>query len=494
MTPAPCASCGAEHAPAEGLCVACYARRERVPARPSGSRVAPAWPAPLDAAAYHGVVGDATRAIEPHSESDPAALLVTLLVLAGNLLGRHAFRRVEADEHYSNLYALVVGESAKARKGTSLGRSRALMRLADPDHDRERVLGGLSSAEGLVDAVRDPVTEQEWDRKAGEWRDKPTDPGVSDKRLMVVEPEFAAVLRTMDRKGNTLSAAIRNLWDRGEHRFMTKTSKTATTGAHVSVLAHITTDELRRELRQTDRANGFANRFLFVCARRSKLLPDGGALRERELRPLAEKVKSAGDHARRLTELDRDPAARERWHAAYPELSAGHPGMLGAVTSRGEAQVTRLAALYAVLDERDRIAVEHLDAALEVWRYCEASAAYVFGQSLGDPLADALLDALRDAGGRMTRTEVRDHFARHAEAARLAAAIGSLQAAGLVRVEQEDTGGRPAELLVLTDRDESDRSDQRSGAEDFGRFGRIGRAPAPGDQDHAGSATQSGAP
>lgn len=38
MTPAPCASCGAEHAPAEGLCVACYARREHSGERPAGDR------------------------------------------------------------------------------------------------------------------------------------------------------------------------------------------------------------------------------------------------------------------------------------------------------------------------------------------------------------------------------------------------------------------------------------------------------------------------
>jgi hypothetical protein len=50
--------------------------------------------------------------------------------------------------------------------------------------------------------------------------------------------------------------------------------------------------------------------------------------------------------------------------------------MLGAVTARAEAQ---LALIYAVLDGAALIARPHLEAALEVWRYCDESAAYIFG-------------------------------------------------------------------------------------------------------------------
>ncbi len=74
--------------------------------------------------------------------------------------------------------------------------------------------------------------------------------------------------------------------------------------------------------------------------------------------------------------------------------------MLGAVTARAEAIVMRLAVVYAVLDGRTHIGVEHLRAALAVWQYCEDSARYVFGDALGDPVADELLEALRGAAGR----------------------------------------------------------------------------------------------
>ncbi len=408
-------------------------------------------PAPMGDAAYHGVVGEIVRTIEPHTEADPAAVLVSLLVVTGNLLGRRAGYRVEGDWHGTNLFAVVVGETSKARKGTSLGRVRQVTRQADAQHDELRVMQGLSSAEGVVWQVRDPVSEPVFDDGAGEWVDKPTDPGVDDRRLLVIEPEFASVLRVMRREGNTLSAALRSLWDDGSHRFLTKTAaRTRATNAHVSILAHITSDELRRELGETDRANGFANRFIYVCARRSKLLPDGGQLADGDLASYAVPLMAAKRHAENLTELDRNDEARDLWHEVYADLSEGHPGMFGAITGRAEAQVIRLAVIFAVLDERDRITRPHLEAALEVWRYCEASAAYIFGESLGDPVADQILAELRQRGGRMARTDIRNVFSRHKRRGEIDGALDRLRAAGAVRIECEPTGGRPVGMIVLT--------------------------------------------
>ncbi|MBI4512277.1 MAG: hypothetical protein HY698_21770 [Deltaproteobacteria bacterium] len=39
------------------------------------------------------------------------------------------------------------------------------------------------------------------------------DPGVDDKRLLVIETEFARVLQVHTREGNTLSDIIRQAWD-----------------------------------------------------------------------------------------------------------------------------------------------------------------------------------------------------------------------------------------------------------------------------------------
>lgn len=115
-----------------------------------------------------------------------------------------------------------------------------------------------------------------------------------DKRLLIVEPEFARTLRVQRREGNILSSIIRNAWDSGNLEILTKTSPLKATGAHTSIIGHITETELRRELTATDQANGYANRFLIGSVRRSKLLPFGGSIDEKTLSNFVERVKEAG--------------------------------------------------------------------------------------------------------------------------------------------------------------------------------------------------------
>jgi hypothetical protein len=124
-------------------------------------------------------------------------------------------------------------------------------------------------------------------------------------------------------------------------------------------------------------------------------------------------------------------AARAAWELVYETLSEGQPGLFGAIVGRAEAQTIRLALLYALLDGKDEIGVEHLHAALAVWQYCEASARHVFGGTLGGSLADVILAALQqeDEAG-MTRTQIRDLFDRHRKSAEIDAALALLAAIG----------------------------------------------------------------
>ena len=82
------------------------------------------WPSAMDVAAMHGIAGEFVRAIAPNTEADPAAILVQFLVHFGALVGRGPHFRVEGDEHHANLYAVLVGDSGKGRKGTSASRVR----------------------------------------------------------------------------------------------------------------------------------------------------------------------------------------------------------------------------------------------------------------------------------------------------------------------------------------------------------------------------------
>ena len=400
------------------------------------------WPDPLDPAAFHGIAGEITNAIGPHTEADPAAILLQFLVAAGNLIGRGPHFRVEGDEHHGNLFALNIGDTSKGRKGTSWGRVLSVFEHVLDAWATERVMSGLSSGEGLIWQVRDAIYVRE------DGKETLSDPGVTDKRLQVIESEFASTLRVMERDGNTLSALIRQSWDKGNLRTLTKNSAAVATGAHVSIIGHITADELRRYLTRTESGNGFANRFLFVCVKRSKCLPEGGD--DVDLAPYAQRLAMIVNKARTFGRVTFDNAARAAWHQVYPDLSEGRPGLLGAVTSRAEAQTLRLALIYALLDKSPNIDADHLRAALAVWEFCEQSARYVFGSSVGDPVADDLLRAIRSSGTNgMTRTEMRDLFKRNRSGAEIGAALDLLGRQGHISSRQiNDTGGRPAEVWV----------------------------------------------
>lgn len=272
------------------------------------------------------------------------------------------------------------------------------------------------------------------------------DPGVPDKRLMVTEPEFANALEVMERPGNTLSPNLRNGWDGQTLSTLTKNSPLKASNPHISIVGHITEDELRARITRTDMANGFANRFLFACVRRSKLLPHGGNLADADVVRLGEEIGKAATFAKTVGRVEMTELARREWETIYPHLSAEQPGLLGAMTARAEAQTIRLGLIYALLDQKDVIEVAHLRAALAVWEYCETSVARIFGSALGDPIADAIMPALQEAGSAgMTRTAIRDLFGRHRAGDRIDLALALLAAKKRARMEKTSTNGRPIE-------------------------------------------------
>lgn len=117
------------------------------------------WPT-LAPEARHGLAGDLLDVLCPHTEADPAGLLLDFLACFGSAAGPgpHAF--ADGAEHPARLFVLLVGETAKARKGTSRSNIARVMAAADPEWSAHRVLSGLSSGEGLIAAVSDQEPDQ----------------------------------------------------------------------------------------------------------------------------------------------------------------------------------------------------------------------------------------------------------------------------------------------------------------------------------------------
>jgi hypothetical protein len=405
----------------------------------------PEWPAPAHERAFRGLAGDVVLAIEPHSESDPHAVLLMFLAAFGNLIGPTAHFIAEGRKHPVRLCPVVVGETSKSRKGSAWSALLVIFNRLAEDWVKKCTDSGLSSGEGLIARVCDRVEKTTTD-KHGVAKVEVLVEGVEDKRLLVVEEEFSSVLKVAARDGNTLSDLLRKAWDHGNLTTLTKQSLRAT-NAHVTLIGHVTHAELKRLLSSTDGVNGFANRFAWCCARRSKLLPDGGSLHQQNLNDLVHLLNLAVAHGRFIGELRKTAAATDFWRRLYPILTKPLPGLLGAITNRAEAQVMRLAAAYAILDRANAIAVEHIQSGLAVWDYCLRSAAFIFGDSLGDKLADFILGELECAGpSGLAQSAIRDRLDRNPSSKEIGLALQSLATLGLVtseKVPPTEGRGRP---------------------------------------------------
>jgi len=402
------------------------------------------WPEPASAEAFSGLAGDIVRTLEPHTEADPHALLADNLATFGMLVGPGPHFMVGLQRHEMRVCPVIVGPTGHGRKGLSHAEIVGVYKRVVEDF-YDRLTTGLSSGEGLIAAVHDPIYRREAIKEKGlvtGYQEIEIDAGVEDKRLLVVEPEFARTLRVLGRDGNTLSPVLRLAWDDGNLKTMTKSPVTAT-GAHVVIIAHVTKEELLRHLDSTEAASGFANRFLWIAARRSKLLPDGGKVPASDLNEITRGLHDALDFAAQVEEMGRDEEASALWRKVYPDLSHGKPGLFGAVVGRAEPYVMRLACIYALMDISGAVTAKHLAAALALWKYAEHSVRYIFGDATGDPTADTILRALR-AQGPMTQTAINYLFGRNISAERIASALSLLAEAGLGVSQEVETAGRPA--------------------------------------------------
>ncbi len=403
----------------------------------SSGETADTWPAPLAKEAFHGLAGDVVRAVEDHSEADPAAVLFQTLAAFASAAGPSPHTMVGPTRHGVRLFVAIVGKTARARKGDSWQFPAALFRQADADWFAACVTTGLSTGEGLISAVRDA-----------------TDADVSeppDRRVLAVETELGRTLRVMAREGNTLSAVLRDCWDGRDLRVMTRGAPLRATGAHVGAIGHITATELKRELASNEASNGFSNRWLWCCAQRSKLLPDPEPVPPAVVGALAQRLRHALERARLTLGVQRDEETREAWTALYPLLTEERDGLAGDVLARSEAQVLRLSMLYALLDESRLIRREHLAAALACWDYCTASVMHLFGDASGDAVADDILRQLVTAG-ELTRTDISGRLGRNVKAERIRLALDALERSGQATRRKENTGGAPAELWKATGR------------------------------------------
>lgn len=288
----------------------------------------------------------------------------------------------------------------------------------------------------MIWAVRDPSGQ---------------DPGIADQRLLVIEPEFASVLRAASRELSTLSPTLRSGWDGRPLAILTRTAPARASNPHIALIGHITQHELRRHTTTLELSNGYINRVLLIACRRQRLLPEGGDPDPLAQTNLDKLLASALAQARKTGQVCLHPDARELWHHAYRKLATEpQDTLLTQITARAEAHVIRLALLYTLTDGQRHISPQHLKAALALQDYATRSAAWALQGATGDPLAEQIHATLRQHPGGLTRSQINDTLKHNQPAGQVETALTALRAAGRASATHIPTGGRPAQLWTAT--------------------------------------------
>lgn len=403
--------------------------------------------------AYYGLTGQFVELATRNSEADKVAVLMSFLCAMAAINGSDKFLMVGESKFPARLYSVLVGNTARARKGTSLQPVRRILKKIEdeikknlPHYEFLPIAdGGLSSGEGLIYAIRDESIEIDDDTGL------PIDPGVEDKRLFLIEEEFANVLKMSQRPGNVLSAILRRAWDAlCALSPMTKNNRLSSTNPHINLLAHITRQELTLLLGEADRYNGYANRFLWCCVRRTKRLPEPKKMDDSELTEISKKIANNFCNIADKNEIILSAETNELWHKLYYEVSVDLPGIIGSMTSRAETQILRIAMIYCLIDGTTNISSNHLEAAFAVWNFSKESTVYLFSfhnPEDRDPETTLFIDALSEKD--LSQSDVSNLFCGHKTSRELNVFLSELESMNLIRQTKLKTSGRSKTMWSL---------------------------------------------
>ena len=355
----------------------------------------------MNESGYYNLLKDVAEVATRDSEASPVAVCANFIGTFAAMVGRGAFQPIGDGVCHCRPFFLLVGRTGKARKGTSEYTVRRIFNyveqlLRDDYPTLKRHEGGLSTGEGLGWAIRDRAQE--------DGNDKIKDTGgTDDKRLYVVEAEFAGAMAAASREKNTLSATIRTCWDGKTISPLVKNSLWSTTDPHIVINGHITAAELIARMTDVDALSGFLNRFVILHIVRPKLVPLPKRTPDADVESLAAQVADAvrfavgaDMKAGNVLEVKLSSEARKLWCSEYKHLTAEQDGIAGALLVRSEIYARMLAMMFALLDKTAVVEPKHIQAALAWVNYWRDSVQYIFATLAAKAEAEKLNDDATD--------------------------------------------------------------------------------------------------
>jgi hypothetical protein len=409
---------------------------------------------------YHGIVLEIIRAACRTSEASPVAVAANFLVWFCAMIGRVVFQHIGDGTCHTRPFFLLVGRTGKARKGTAEYTVRKILAMVEQmlkqilgdDYDQMKFHeGGLSTGEGLGWAIRDKTDDDEG--------------GTDDKRMLIIEAEFAGAMAAAAREKNTLSATIRTCWDGKDIAPLVKNASWCASAPHICIIGHITAPELIAKMSDVDAQSGFLNRFVILHIVRAKLVPLPQPTPADEIERLAgmvaEAVKFAIDDnlaANNSKEIRMSHEAMTLWCAEYPTLTAEQPGIAGALLVRVEIYCRMFAMIFALLDRSATIEPAHIRAALAWVNYWKASVSYIFQTLSAKAEAERLNDASAEvlefirANPRCPRAAITTAFRNKMTGPQVTAALNHLLNAAPPLIHQQQlprSDGKPGKGSVV---------------------------------------------
>jgi putative DNA primase/helicase len=422
---------------------------------------------------FYGLIGELAEVGSRDKEVHPVAVALNALTLLSVAFGRDCFVMLGDTRHHCRIFGLHVGPTSRARKGDSRS---FIGRVAENIASRDAGLlghshgGGLSSREGLIALI--PDTHESGPVKRDGTRTIVE--GERDKRLLVVESEFANVLNQSKRDGNTLSAAIRDAFDGAPLKPAIKTDSMGVAAPHVGIMANITPGELRFAASQNEVGNGFLNRFMMIYAARTRLIAWPKPTDRRFVEAYAVKVEEVVKFARgqypdtsNSREMQMTDGAIVTYTEAYERGFLNQrevTGTIEALLERRPAYVVRLAMLFALTDKSLEIEDKHIRVALAWMQYVTESVRFIYSdgsqvrqQHTLDTNGGKIVEFLRGKASGASKTEISaEVFNRHLGADALDSSLRELMATTPPTIVQrviprpDGKPGRPKTVYVLT--------------------------------------------
>jgi hypothetical protein len=382
----------------------------------------------LPAIVWRGLFKDYRDMVADTTEAADAFHYATFLQVLGCTIGRRLYV-YHATRLYPNFYTCLVGRSGLTRKDTTWSRGRAVLDMLhayseDDPSPPFKTLRGIRSYEGLLDEL------------AGERK----------VRLIQLGELLSLLAKAKQDSLGNIIPALTELYDSPDllnppvHQ---KDVKPATE-PFLSIMAGTTQDWLQKALTERDIYGGFASRWIYFYGLPKGPMPNPPKVDQDKRNKLVQELNQIRDWADsvsngEITISDEATALFEDYYREYYRRCQ-QPGLIPTLIVRIQDFIWKIALLYAIDTMSEAISKDHLEAAIAVGKYLEASVAEVFasfGTSNGKAQETKLLDFLRAEGGPVPEREVYRRF--NMSAKELESVVTPLLKIGLVKNSYQKT-------------------------------------------------------